>query len=104
MLDKKNISLVQVNFQQGPTECNSYYLPYSIGCIWAYCQSLDFIKKNYELNQIIWKREDIVDTAERLKNDSVVGFSTYVWNRRYNLELSKLVKTLNPKTKINYIL
>lgn len=96
----KKISLVQVNFQQGPTECNSYYLPYSIGCIWAYCQSLEFIQNNYVLNQIVWKRDDICEVAERLKNDAVVAFSTYVWNRQYNLRLSKLVKTLNPKIKI----
>jgi hypothetical protein len=33
------ISFVNANFQQGPKELNAYYLPYSVGCLWAYSKT-----------------------------------------------------------------
>jgi tRNA A37 methylthiotransferase MiaB len=92
----KKISFVQVNFQQGPTNLESYYLPYSVGCIWSYCQSFETIRHNYRLDHVIWKRENFGLVAEKLCDQDVIGFSCYVWNRNYNHALARRIKQLNP--------
>lgn len=96
LVNKQHISLVQVNFQQGPSDLNSYYLPYSIGCLWSYANSFDYIQKNYQLDHIIWKRDNINDTAKKLCTQDIVCFSCYVWNKNYNYNLAKKIKELNP--------
>lgn len=96
MHNKKQVSLVQPNFQVGPTALNSYHLPYSVGCLWAYAQSHPEIAAEYQLNLLVWQREPIDQLVSRLQHDAVVGFSTYVWNRQYNLELARQLRAANP--------
>ena len=93
---KKQISIMQPNFQQGPKEFNAHYLPYSAGVLWSYTQTSDIVKNNYELNQLGWLRDNIEKTLESIKNDDVVAFSTYVWNKNYNYALAKKLKEVNP--------
>jgi radical SAM superfamily enzyme YgiQ (UPF0313 family) len=93
---KAKISWVQPNFQQGPAEYNIYYLPYSAGTIWAYCQEDPEIRKNFALDQMVWRREPIADTAHRLAQSDIVAFSTYVWNRAYNYSLAEEIKKIRP--------
>jgi putative methyltransferase len=90
------ISLVQPNFQQGPKEFNAYYLPYTVGILWAYAYQFPFIRENYELEHIVWKRDDVDLVADKLSNSDVVAFSTYVWNKNYNYALAKRLKKINP--------
>lgn len=97
---KKQISFVQVNFQQGPKELNSYYLPYSIGCIWSYANSFKYIQDNFQLDHIIWKRDNIDEVATKLATQDVVCFSCYVWNKKYSYNLAKKIKELNPSSII----
>lgn len=97
---KQKISFVQVNFQLGPTELNSYHLPYTVGCLWAYARSQSDICERYELNQLIWKRDAIDDVVVKLQNDTLVGFSTYVWNLQYNLHLAQRLRQINPQCYI----
>jgi radical SAM superfamily enzyme YgiQ (UPF0313 family) len=92
----KSISLVQPNFRQGPVEVNAYYLPYTVGVIWSYANKFEKIKNNYKINEIIFRRDPIEKVAETLKNDFVVAFSVYVWNKNYSFELAKLLKKINP--------
>lgn len=87
---------MQPNFQQGPKEFNAHYLPYSAGVLWSYTQTSDIVKNNYELNQLGWLRDNIEKTLESIKNDDVVAFSTYVWNKNYNYALAKKLKEVNP--------
>ena len=100
MIDKKKISFVQPNFQQGPKEFNAYYLPYSAGIILSYAFTSEKIKESWELDQLIWRREPIEELAVKLSTNDLVAFSTYVWNHRYNYKLAKLIKTINPKCLI----
>jgi len=93
----KNIILVQPNFRQGPKELNAYYLPYSVGVLWAYATQSAYVKKNYNLIDIIWKRDLIEDIISRFDNADVVAFSTYVWNKNYIYKLASLIKERNPK-------
>jgi tRNA A37 methylthiotransferase MiaB len=98
---KKKISLVQPNFQQGPKELNAYYLPYSIGVLWAYTNQFPTIIGAYEIALIQWKREQLEPTARKLAfRSDVVCFSTYVWNRNYNYALAKRIRELNPDAVI----
>ena len=97
---KKRVSFVQPNFQQGPKEFNAYYLPYSAGVILSYALSHEPVQKAWELGDLIWRREPIEETAQRLQHDDVVAFSTYVWNHRYNYKLARRIKELNPRVKI----
>jgi len=90
---QKVISFVQVNFQQGPQELNAHYLPYTAGVVLAYA-----LKHNpeWQLGDIVWRRDPIEETAQKLKHSHVVGFSTYVWNHQYNYALARRLKELNP--------
>lgn len=92
----KLLSLVQPNFRQGPTELNIYFLPYSVGCLWAYAQP----RTDFQLDRLVWRRENIEELAQQLSTNHVVGFSTYVWNRNYNYALAQRIKELNNKVLI----
>lgn len=96
----KKISLVQPNFQQGPKEFNAHYLPYSVGVLWSYVTTSAKVKENYELNQLIWARDNIQDTVTLLQHDDIVAFSAYVWNKNYNYALAKKLKETNPNSII----
>jgi len=96
----KTISWVQPNFQQGPKEFNAYYLPYSVGVIWAYCKSHADIDQQFQLGHLIWRRDPIAETAAKLATSDIVAFSTYVWNHNYNYELARQVRRLNPECLI----
>lgn len=96
MPSHKLVSLVQPNFQQGPKEFNAHYLPYSVGVLWAYVQQFQDINDYYKLDQIIWRRQNIQETARKLAKSDIIGFSTYVWNKNYNFAVAKLIKQINP--------
>jgi hypothetical protein len=88
------ISLVQPNFRQGPGGIAAY-LPYSVGILWSYSLTNDFIKNNLELDRLIYKREPIKELAIELSKNDIVAFSTYVWNRNYNFTLAQKIKEIN---------
>lgn len=94
---QKTISFVQVNFQQGPRELNAYYLPYTAGVVLAYALEHN---PDWQLGELVWRRDPIEETAQRLQHSDVVGFSTYVWNHQYNYTLARRVKELNPNCLI----
>jgi putative methyltransferase len=94
------ISLVQPNFQQGPKEFNAHYLPYSVGVLWAYVNQFESIKSNYQLEDLIWRRDNIDETVAKLSKCDIVGFSTYVWNKNYNYALARRLKEINPNCLI----
>jgi tRNA A37 methylthiotransferase MiaB len=90
------IAWVQPNFQQGPKEFNAHYLPYSAGVIWSYARTDDWVRDNFELTDMIWRRDAVEPLAQQLSVNNVVAFSTYVWNHQYNYTLARRVKELNP--------
>jgi radical SAM superfamily enzyme YgiQ (UPF0313 family) len=90
------VSFVNPNFQQGPREFNSWYLPYSAGVIWQYAQQDPWISENFLLGDFIWRRDAIDDAAAQLSQHDVVGFSTYVWNKNYNYRLAQRLREINP--------
>ena len=92
----KKISWVQPNFQQGPKEFNAFYLPYSAGVIWSYCLADPEIRNAWRCDDWIWRRDAIEPVADRLLQNDLVAFSTYVWNHQYNYTLARRIKELNP--------
>jgi tRNA A37 methylthiotransferase MiaB len=97
---KYKIAWVQPNFQQGPKEFNAHYLPYSAGVIWSYALADPWVKENFECTDMIWRRDAVIPLAEKLSQNDVVTFSTYVWNHQYNYTLARMVKELNPNCLI----
>jgi radical SAM superfamily enzyme YgiQ (UPF0313 family) len=92
----KLVSLVQPNFQTGPSRLNVYHLPYSVGCVWSYAYTHPTISSSYRLDHIIWRRDPVDDVAKKLAENAIVIFSAYIWNRKYNYVLAKKIKKLNP--------
>ena len=92
---QKIISLVQTNFLVGPEIANAWYLPYTAGCIWAYAQQSEIVSQQYKLGEIVFLRDPLEETAQKLAQHDVVAFSCYVWNRNYNYALARRIKELN---------
>ena len=95
-MTKQLVSFVNPNFAQGPQELNAYYLPYSAAILWAYARQFPEIDDNFELGKFIWRRDPIPEVVESLKDNALVGFSTYIWNRNYNFTLARELKKANP--------
>lgn len=93
MKKKHNILLTQVNYQYG----NNVFVPYSIGTIQAYSETISEIKENFQFQEPIFLREDPTSVASNLQEISVAGFSCYLWNWEYNNVLAKLVKAKFPQ-------
>lgn len=93
---KKLFTISQVNFQIGPREFNAFYLPYSAGIIAGYAMAQPDIAERWACTSLLWRRDDINCVAESLREHDIVGFSTYVWNRAYNLALAQRVREINP--------
>jgi len=74
----------------------NYWIPYSSGCLWAYCDQFDDIKKSFVLEDIIFRRENHDSLLERLQQPSICGFSCYQWNRAYCLALAEKIKKKFP--------
>ena len=94
------ISWVQPNFQQGPKELNAYYLPYSAGVLWAYAKADPDIDQEWQLDQMIWRRDSLEEVVDKLKHSDLVAFSTYVWNHQYNYAVARRLREVNPNVFI----
>lgn len=93
---KDNIYLFQTHNLGGHEGTFLAWLPYSIGCIWAYASQFSHITENFELKEFICFKEPVDELVKRLDNPKICGFSTYVWNYNYNLTMAKLIKEQYP--------
>ena len=94
----KRIGFVQPNFRSGPAHLNAYYLPYTVGVLWAYALSDPTVKDNFTNTVWIFRRSDPVADAKCLaENCDIVFFSTYVWNWNYCTAVCKHLKRINPE-------
>jgi len=81
---------------------DTYWLPYSVGCLWAYCMQYDDVSSGFDLKDLIFKREDPEKLVARLEDPVVCAFSTYIWNEQYNLHVAKLIKEKYPECIIEF--
>lgn len=95
-MNKKNLYFVQPNTLLG----NSVYFPYAVGVIASYALQFEDIKQSYELAGIIFKEDPENEVFDCIKNPSIVGFSNYFWNYKYNLEIAKGIKERYPECTI----
>lgn len=95
-MPKKIISFVQPNFQVGPTSANAWYLPYSVGCLWAYAKQFESITDRWELGEFIFRRDDPAEVAEQIAHHDMVAFSLYIWNKNWSKHLAREIKKRNP--------
>lgn len=96
-MDKKQVYLFQPQYAVGE---NTYWIPYSIGCLWSYAIQFEDIKNNFTLSNIFFKREDPELVLSKISNPSICAFSCYVWNEKYSLELAKKIKEKYPNCLI----
>lgn len=92
----KNIYLAQpTNMLSG-----AVFLPYSVGTIAAYAWQFPEIKAEYELKELIFLKESVDKAVEKFDNPFLVGFSNYLWNVEYNLDLAREIKKKWPECRI----
>ena len=88
----RNLYLFQPQYSIEFHGQKNYWLPYSIGCLWSYLNQFNDIKENYQLKELGYKREQQIDIIARMVDPAVCGFSCYVWNEQYCLDLAKKIK------------
>ena len=97
----KNVYFVQANNVYG-TEVKNTYIPYSVGCIQAYCQKNEIISAEYQFGKFIYTREAPEKVIELLDNPFMVLFSCSVWNTEYNKTVAKAIKEAYPSCLITF--
>jgi len=88
----RNVYLCQPNYRYG----SNVFLPYSAGCLQAYCQTMPEITGQYEFAPIAFLREPVNEFAERMQEPSVLALSCYIWNWEYSKALAEAVKQRHP--------
>jgi len=96
----KNVYLFQPHYAQVVNGKTNYWLPYSVGCIWSYAQQFDFVKKNFHLDQLFFKRQDPETVLNQIQNPVICGFSCYIWNEKYCLFIAEQIKKKWPNCLI----
>jgi len=91
-----NVYLFQVNYQAGLGKYISQWLPYSIATVWASAESNAEINDNFQVKEIVFKREPIDTVVNRLENPDVCMFSNYIWNENYNQLMAERIKECYP--------
>jgi len=76
------------------------YIPYSVGCLWAYAYQFYDIQQNIKLIELIFRRELQQNILDRITDPDIIGFSVYAWNIKYNLKLAEKIKKIYPNCKI----
>lgn len=76
------------------------WLPYSTGCVWAYANQHAEVRENFTLKDFFIEKVDPKALIDSLDQPAVFGFSVYVWNCQYSLEIARLVKQRFPSCVI----
>lgn len=94
----RRVYLAQPNYRFGANA----FLPYSVGRIWAYAQTIPEIRTNYGLGAMIWQREDISAWMRGASGwtPDVLALSCYLWNWEYNKRLARAVRERWPNCLI----
>ena len=89
---KHSIVMIQVNYQYG----SNIFVPYSVGSIQAYAETIPEIKESFQFQRPLFLRKDPVEVVKAMEEPAVVGFSCYLWNWEYNKEFAKAVRAAFP--------
>ena len=89
---QRNVYLYAPNFASGLGSVTTVWLPYTVGCLWSYAVTNSTVANNYRLAGLGLLRDPIDQVVRSLDNPAVCGFSTYIWNEQYNLQLAQAIK------------
>lgn len=98
----RNVYLFQPQYGIEFRKETNYYLPFAIGCIWTYANQFSDINQNFQLKEVVFKREYIPELLDRMEDPVYCGFSCYVWNEQYCLAVAKAIKERWPKCVIQF--
>ena len=96
-MEKHRVYLLQPQYG---VNLNTYWIPYSVGCIWSYAYQFADIQEDFELADIIFKREHPAMVLDKIHCPSVCAFSTYIWNAQYCIEMAQQIKQRWPECLI----
>ena len=99
-LSKRNVYLIQANYDTGSGQFSSHWIPYSVGCLWAYAIQFADITEKYKLAGLYFQRTPVDEVVAGMESPAVVGFSHYIWSANYNCALAKAIKAKWPDTII----
>lgn len=91
-MPRLNVYLAQPNYRYG----DNVFLPYSVGCLQAYAQSVPEVAAGYAFQEPIFLREPPAKVARGMVAPAVLGLSCYQWNWMWNQQLARLVKARWP--------
>lgn len=94
---KKNLYLWQPQYAVEFRNEDTFWIPYSAGCLWSYASQFDDIVQTWNLTGLIFRREPPEQVLARLDDPKFCGFSCYVWNEKYCLALAEMVKQKWPE-------
>ncbi|MBR5498359.1 MAG: radical SAM protein [Clostridia bacterium] len=92
----KNIYFIQPSSYYGGEIC----LPYASGALAAYAWSIDKIKDNYILADIIYRKDSKEACSEKISEPFLIAFSCYIWNFEHNKLIAKHLKEKFPDAYI----
>lgn len=98
----KNVYLFQPQYSIEFRKETNYYLPHSSGCLWSYAYQHPEIQDNFVLKDIIFKRDRLEDVLAGMEDPVYCGFSCYIWNEQYCLQMAELVKQRWPDCIIQF--
>lgn len=101
-MKKKNIYFSQVNYSTGSGKFKGYWFPYSVATIWAYVQQFEWVTDNFQLQELLFKRETPEELLDRIEEPHIFCFSNYVWNYEYNKKIAEAVKKKYPNCLISF--
>ena len=95
-----NVYLFQPQYKVVFNDTDQYWLPYSVGCLWAYASLFKWVNENFTLKDLFFARANINELVKNLEDPTLCGFSCYVWNEQYCLEVAEKIKEKFPNCKI----
>ena len=98
----RNVYLFQPQYHGKIDGITRAWLPYSVGCLWAYAINFPDITSSYQLGKFFFKRDKFTTVLDQLDDPVYCAFSCYEWNEQYNLRLAKEIKTRYPNCFIQF--
>jgi 2-(S-pantetheinyl)-carbapenam-3-carboxylate methyltransferase len=88
--------LFQFNFQSG----NTFYLPYSVGVLWAYASQAEAVRLHFEKPRFVFMKDEPGAIVSQVVAPDIAAFSTYVWNWEISVRTAELLKQRFPECLI----
>ena len=95
-----NVYLCQFPVEFGNRPPFYAHVPLATGMIWSYAQTSDIVRKNYQLKDMIFLRDNMKNLLDSLEDPKVFGLSCYHWNVNYSLKLAEMIKSRWPDCTI----